>query len=354
MKLMKSLKYVGIVLFFMALASCSDAGKETNKETTKGTDTKKVYPVRIQKIRKQNIERTLEYTANLVAFEEINYAPASPGRIHKINVEVGDRVKKGQLLVEIDKTQLTQALTQLSSAQSSFERIDTLYKLGSISEQQYEQAETQYELARSNVNFLKENTTLLSPINGIVTGKYFENGEFYSGTPNTAAGKAAVISLMQINPLKAVVSISEMYFPDIKKGMKASVSADVYPDEIFEGSIYKVYPTIDKYTRTFQTEILIGNNSEQLRPGMFARIEIRLGEAKALVVPAISILKQEGTNNRYVFINENGVAKQVDVKLGKRFDDKVELISKDIQEGMELIVNGQANLIDGSKVKVVK
>ncbi len=349
---MKSTLYIKLILMALVIASCSTKAKE-EKDDQSTTTQDKVYPVRVEKIERKKIEKTLDYTANLVAFKEINFAPASPGRIEKINVEVGSHVTVGQVLVETDRTQLNQALTQLANVKSNFERVDTLYQLGSISEQQYDQAKTQYDVLNTNVKFLSENTTLKSPINGIVTGKYFENGEMYSGAPNTAAGKAAVITLMQINPLKAIVNVSESYFPLVKEGMTASVAADVYPDETFNGKISRIYPTISQATRTFQVEIIIENPQEKLRPGMFTRIELNINEANEIVVPAISILKQEGTNNRYIFVMENGAAKQINVVPGKRHDEYLELESGNVTEGMDLIVEGQANLLDGSKVKVV-
>ncbi len=209
---MKSIKYIGLALFFLSIIFSCNTDKTENEEP-KNESVTKTFPVKTQIIKEQSISITLEYSANLVAFREIHFATASPGRIDKINVEVGARVSKNQVLVEMDRTQLNQALTQYLNAKSNFMRIDTLYQLGSISEQQYDQAKTQYELAESSIKFLKENTTLISPIDGIVTGKYFEDGEIYSGAPNTIAGKAAILSLMQIKPVKAVVSISQSFFP---------------------------------------------------------------------------------------------------------------------------------------------
>ena len=340
------------VLFLVLVLIFTGCNQPAKTEQTTTTNAEEAVPVRVQLIEKQKVTRTLDYTANLIAFKEIYSAPASPGRISEINVEVGSRVSKGQVLVEMDKTQLLQARTQLANARYNYRSIDTLYQLGSISEQQYEQAKTQYEVAKSNVEFLEDNTTLESPINGIVTGKYYENGEMYSGAPNTPAGKAAVVSLMQINPLKAVVNVSQAYFPQIKEGMEAEITTDIYPDNIFDGNIYKVYPTIDKSTRTFQIEVLVKNNKELLRPGMFAKIEIELQEDEALLVPAISVLKQEGTNNRYIFLNKNGSAKKVAVQIGKRYDEKIEIIASGVQEGDQLVVEGQANLMDGTKMNV--
>ncbi|SMO41222.1 RND family efflux transporter, MFP subunit [Saccharicrinis carchari] len=343
--------YLGLgILLSVILVACGESKSTDNK----AAEDENAIPVSVQSVQKENIIRTLDYTATLNAFTEIHAAPASPGRISKINVEVGSRIKKGQVLVQMDRTQLTQARSQLENARYNFEQIDTLFSLQSISEQQYEQAKTQYEVAKANVDFLKENTTLLSPINGIVTAKYYEDGEIYSGAPNTEVGKAAILTLMQINPLKAMVNISQSHFPELKKGMVAKVHTDIYPEQVFDGSVYKIYPTINAATRTFPTEVLVKNNNEILRPGMFSTIKIELHPEDILVVPAIAVLKQEGTSKRFIFVNQNGTAKQIQVKLGKRINDKIEVIADEIKEGMEIIVEGQANLLNGSKLKIVK
>jgi len=349
---MKSVFSIGLIISTtLLLTSCS---KKNNSDTTTSDNSpEKIFPVKVQKVIKKTVPQTLEYTADLSAFKEIHYAPASPGRIHTIHVEVNDRVKKGQLLLEMDKTQYIQSLSQLENAEYNFKSIDTLYQLGSISEQQYQQVKTQYELAQANYTFLKNNTSLVSPIDGIVTGKYFENGELFLSAPNTSAGKAAVISLMQIKALKAIVSISQSHFPFIKEGMQVNIKTDIYPDKTFKGTVYKIYPTIDASTRTFKTEILVDNQQEILRPGMFAQFELILKNIQAIVIPSIAILKEDGTNKRFIYINNNGVAKQIEVKIGKRFDDMVELLTNDLKEDDELIIEGQINLMNGSKIKIL-
>ncbi|HZK07868.1 MAG TPA: efflux RND transporter periplasmic adaptor subunit [Bacteroidales bacterium] len=323
--------------------SSDDATVESERE----------FPVTVEPVGIQTIDRTIEYSADLKPFEEVHYAPAAPGRINKIYVEIGSYVTKGQKLAEMDQTQLVQARTQLANAKFNFSRIDTLYSLGSISEQQYEQAKTQYELATSNVGYLSENTSLVSPINGIVTAKYYEDGELYSGAPNTPAGKSAIVSLMQIKPLKAFVNVSQSFFPQIRTDQQVVITTDIYPEKEFKGKVYRIHPTIDAATRTFRVEILVENDAQILRPGMFANIEIKLQKVEALMVPAISILKQEGTNNRFIFLAENGTARQIRVEIGKRIDDMIELQANGVQPGAQLIVQGQANLLNGSKIKVV-
>ncbi len=346
---MKTLQYIGwtviIALFF---AACQPKEENQSKQEKK----EEARPVKTMTLKKVDIERTIDYPATLSAFEEVYFAPSQPGRIHKIYVEVGDRVKKGQLLVKMDQTQLTQALLQVENARTHFYRMDTLKRLNSISDQQYDQAKTQYEVAVSNLEFLQENTKLKAPFNGVVTDKYYKDGEMYSGAPNTQVGKAAIVTLMQLSPLKAEVSITEKYFPDINEGMEVTLESDIYPGEIFKGRVYRVYPTINPATRTFKTEVKINNRDKILRPGMFTKVHIKLKDDVALMVPAISVVKQEGTNNRYIFVNKNNRAHRIDVKIGSRHNDKVELVSDELQEGMELIIAGQANLMEGDLISV--
>jgi len=345
--------------FLVVMAGCSMQDKNrpvsdiTNPGTSAGTDQQIVENVKTIRIEKQKIARTIEYSSTIIASEEVHLAPSSPGKIEKIFVEIGDRVKKGEILVQMDRTQLHQALVNLKNTETDFMRLDTLNKVGSISKQQYDQMKARYEIAKSNVEFLQENTILLAPFNGVISGKYYEDGELYSGAPNTSAGKAAILSIVQIDPLKVIVHISENYFPFVKEGMNANVTSDLYPDKNIPGKVLRVYPTIDPSTRSFTCEIIINNKNELLRPGMFCRVLLNLGEELALVVPAVAILKMQGTDERYLFLEVDGRARRVTVTLGKRFDDKIEVISDEIREGSNLIVSGQARLVDGVKVNVL-
>ncbi len=343
----------------LILAGCSSGDDGSGRETGSGNNSTdqglsgREQIVETMVLEKQMISRTIEYTSSLVPFEEIHLVPASPGRIERIFVEIGDHVKKGDLLVQMDRTQLRQAEIQLQNLENDFRRLDTLNKVGSISKQNYDQIKAQYDIARSNVEFLQENTVLHAPFDGVISGKYYENGEFYSGAPNTQAGKAAIVSIVQINPMKVEVSVSEKYFPMIRMGMEALVTCDIYPGKTFPGKVVMIHPTVDPATRSFTIEIRIDNNRELLRPGMFSRVTMKLGEEMALVVPSVAVMKLQGSNERYLFVEEDGIAHRITVEIGKRFDDKIEIISDELSVGSKLIVTGQAKLIDGDRVRVV-
>lgn len=346
------LLFVSLLMAAVAI-SCSKPVPTENTAAPVADTT--IYPVKTLALEMKKINQHIEYTANLIPNEEINFAPAAPGRIEQMLVEVGSRVSKGDVIAIMDKTQLQQASEQYQNAKSTFQRMDTLRKLNSVSEQAYEGAKTQYEVSKASYDFTKKNTTLVSPINGIVTGKYFESGELYSGAPNTSAGKAAVVTLMQINPLKVVVNLSEQYFPVVRKGMKATVSVDIIRDKSFTGEVSRVYPTITADSRTVPVEILIRNEKEILRPGMFARVSLNLGEVEALLLPAVAVVRQEGTNDRYVYVaGENNTARKIRVKVGERYDDQLEVSSDSLSVGAMVIVAGQERLLNGSKISVVQ
>jgi RND family efflux transporter MFP subunit len=332
------------------LASCSQGGQQ--EETLAAGDEQPKEPVEIVKLQPQIVARSVDYPATLEAYEEVHLVPAQPGRIENIFVDVSDRVTKGTPLVQMDKTQLHQAEVQLQNLKADFNRLDTLKQYGSVAQQQYDQVKTQYEVARSNVEFLKENTQLMAPFNGVISGRYFEPGEMYSGTPTTPTGKAAVLSIVQIDRLKAIVPVSEKHFPQIEKGMETKIKVDIYPEKDFTGRIERIHPTIDPTNRTFNVELVINNREGLLRPGMFARTTFELDKEEALLLPSMAVLKMQGSNNRYLFMEKNGTAHRISVTIGDRFDDNIEVISDELQMGDNIIISGQARLLDGVPVEV--
>ena len=350
------MKYLNLTMIAFALMiglmACQQKSSEAEASPEDSTAVEKSFLVRVSAIEPSKVDKTIEYTANLLPYKEVYYAPAAPGRIDHIFVELGSRVQQGQVLLEMDQTQLHLAVTQLNSAMDAYERVAKLNETGSISEQHFEQAKTQVELARTNVDYLKKNASFTAPISGIVTGKYFENGEMYSGAPNTQAGKAAVVTIQQINPLKAIVNISQTFYPQVKKGMGAMFTSDIYPGMTFPGKVNKIYPYIDPATRTFKTEFIINNPSELLKPGMSANMELILEKTEGILLPAIAVLRQSGTNNRYIFVNDQGTARRVEVEVVKRHNGQIEVTSGEPLAGQELVVEGQAKLLNGSRIEI--
>jgi membrane fusion protein (multidrug efflux system) len=254
----------------------------------------------------------------------------------------------------MDRTQLYQLKLQLSSLEKDLTRLDTLLRTGSAKQQAYDQMKTQYDVLKTNVEFMEDNTLLRAPFSGVITGKYFENGEMYSGTPTTQSGRSAIVTLMQVNPLKINVAVSEQYYPLVKRGMKANIAADVYDNELFTGRVFRISPTINSVSRSFLAELELPNRNNLLKPGMFVRVSMNLGEVETFVVPANTVLIQEGTNIRFVFVKKGNIAERIEINLGKRFDDQLEIISDNLKEGDLLVTEGQARLINGDKIEITK
>ncbi len=348
------MKKTGIIvsIFTLVLLGLSSCTEKSNANTEH--ETLRREPVRVSILGEEEITRTVEYTATMEAFNTVHMAPTSPGRVEEIYVEMGDKVKKDQVLVRMNDAQLNQAIIQLNNLEADYYRLDTLKQYGSIAQQQYDQLKAQYEVAKENVDFLSKNTTLKAPFNGIVSHKYFEAGEMYSGSPNSTAGKAAVLSVIETNRLKAIVNVSEQFMRNIKNGMEVSVRFDVYPGEIFSGKVFRISPIINNQSRSFEIEISVNNTHGKLRPGMFGRVTIDMESTNALVLPSHAVLKMQGSNVRYLFTEDNGTAKRIEVTPGQRFNDKIEIISKELKVGDHIITEGQSRLIDGDLVDVIQ
>lgn len=319
-------------------------GLNKTKETV--AEEVRVVQVKTQVLKKQTISRVIDLSTTLQGYETMNVAPSMSGKIEHIYVEIGSKVSKGQMLVRMDQNQYN--TTKLAYANLGIEmaRMEALKESGSISQQTYDRTKLSYEQTKVNLDFLERNTFVKAQFDGVISAKNYEDGELYGGLP--------ILVLTQITTLKALVSIPETYFPNVKSGMSVKLYSDIYPDNVFPASVEIIYPTIDPSTHTFQVKLRIPNSRRLLRPGMYVRTNMELGETTALMVPYQAVLKLVGSNERYVFINKGGVAKRVTVDLGQRFDDMVELVSPELAEGDELVTLGQAKLVDGSKLNVVK
>ncbi len=236
---MKTTLIIGLAAGLLTLASCSSKNNEQaqNKE--------EVPTVKTMTVEKKTIERKLTYSATIMALEENHLAPATAGRVDKILVDVGDVVSRGQVVVMLDRTNYNQAKIQYEKLTLDFMRMDSLLKAGGVSKQQYEQLKMQLDVAKNNLDFLDENTTLRSPINGVVTGKYLNDGEMFAMSPAPGIGKPAIVSIMNLSSVKLLVAVPESYLPNLRKGMDCSVYAEIYPDKKFTGKIQKIYPIVD-------------------------------------------------------------------------------------------------------------
>ena len=343
---MKKSFQLAAVLVAAMLGACS-GGEEKKAETTAAETVIEKPTVKLATVTSRDVEQIGEFTATVEAEAKNNIAPTSPGRISKIFVEVGDQVRKGQKLVQMDAASLTQLKLQLDNQETEFKRVDELYKVGGASKAEWDAAKTNLDVRRSSYENLLENTQLVSPLNGVVTARNFDNGDLYTST------QMPVLVVEQIAPVKLMVNVSEPNFPKVTKGMAVKVKLDVYEGEEFEGKVSLVYPTIDAATHTFPVEITLANANQRVRPGMFARVTMNFGSKNHVVVPDMAIVKRAGSGDRYVYVYNNGKVSYDKVELGRRMGTEYELISG-VDNNSQVVIAGQTRLADGVEVEVIQ
>lgn len=340
----KIFKAIAILSLPLIIASCGQKKAETQSTET---EVERVEIVKTTKLEKSEIARTIELPTTLEGYKSVNISPSLTGKIEHIYVEVGTHVKQGDMLVRMDQNQYKTTKLTFENLKVEYDRVKILHETGSISDQTYDQTKLSYDQTKESLDFLNQNTFVKAPFVGVISSKNYEDGELFGST-------SPIVTLTQIHVLKALINIPESYYPYVKEGMPLEISSDIYPDKTFPTTIEIVYPTIDATSHTFSVKLKIPNSNEVLRPGMYVHTVLDLNNSEAIIAPYQAVLKLTGSNERYVFLNKNGKAKRVAVKLGQRFDEKIEIISSGIKEGDELVTSGQSKLVDGVKLDVKK
>ncbi|MBQ2783616.1 MAG: efflux RND transporter periplasmic adaptor subunit [Alistipes sp.] len=335
-------KSLTMLIAAFALMGCASNSTE-NKQTTAPVEEPAVI-VKTATAELQSVNVTETYTSEIKPYKENDITPAVAGlHISKIKVDVGDHVRKGQVLVVMDQTTLKQQELNLATAEDSYNRMKPVHEAGGVSDQQMIQLENQLNLQREVVENLRKNSTILSPITGIVTARNFESGDLFAQTP--------ILHIMQINKLKVMANVSEQYYTSVKVGQPVSIEVDIFPGEVFEGKVSRINPALDAATRTFGVEITIPNGKERLRPGMYARATFSMGERENVMIPDQALQKQTGSSERYVYVIKDGVAEYRFVKDGRRVGDKIEIL-EGLTAGEQVATTSFTRLISGKKVEV--
>lgn len=340
---MKYIKTLSLSALALLAVSCGNK----SEEKAEATQAQEKVQVKIAKVTSADIPQTETYTATVESDVKNNIAPNASYRIEKIYVEVGDQVRKGQVLVQLDASSMQQMKLQLENQKVEFGRTEQLYQVGGASKAEYDNAKMQLDVISTQYKQLVENTQLLSPISGVVTARNYDNGDLYS------SGAGPVLTIEQTNPVKVMVNISEEYYKKVYKGMTVDIALDAYKGETFSGKVTVVYPTVDVATHTFPVEVTISNPAQKVRPGMFARATVNFGSLNHVLVPDEALVKQIGAGDRYVYVYKDGKVSYNKVELGQHIGTNYEIISG-VNPGDEVVIAGQARLANGKEVEVVK
>ena len=315
------------------------------KSTTEVAAEESATAIKVCTAESMEVDITETYTSEILPFKQNDITPAAQGlHIDQIKVDVGDRVHEGQVLVTLDQTTLKQQELNLATTQDNYDRMIPVHEAGGISDQQLTQIKNTLDLQKEVVENLRKNSTIKSPISGVVTARNFENGDLFASMP--------ILHIMQINKLKVMANVSEQYFTKVKVGDKVDINVDIFPGETFEGKVSRINPALDAATRTFGVEITIPNANERLRPGMYARATFNMGRNRGVMVDDVAVQKQAGSSERYVYVIKDGKAEFRFVRDGRHVGNKVNIL-EGLEPGEVVATTSFIRLSDGKKVEII-
>jgi RND family efflux transporter MFP subunit len=253
--------------------------------------------------------------------------------------------------------QLRQVKTNLDQLEVEYKRMETLKNRGSVTSQQYEQVSTQFQALKVQYEQLKGSVELRAPFSGPIIGKYINEGERYLSAPGYD-GTIGVLSIAQLGRMKIEVMVPEQDFVHLRVGQPANVKIDAYPNQVFEGKIFTINPSLNRISRTSRVIIEMGNDKRLLKPGMFARVEIvTTGLKDVLAVPSTAVVKRDGET--YVFTVENHDApfdttpKLVKVRTGLITNDYTQILDG-LGEGAVVLTDNNVSLLEKTGIRVTE
>lgn len=330
----------------VALALCSCGGKKAQKGAT-AVKEEQLPAVKVVDAKSEIVPIDEKYSVTLQAYAINNIAPQSGGRILSIKAEVGDFVQKGQVLAQMDKAQLEQAELQLNNLKSEYTRAKALYEKGGVSKSDFETIELQYKVANTTYENLLTNTILKSPLNGVVSARNYDEGDMYTMS-------APLYVVQQINPVKALVAVSEKNYSLLKKGIEVEFAPEALNGKTYVGKVTRIHPTVDAATHTIVAEVTIDNPKFELRPGMYSSARVIFSKGNAIVVPDTAVLKQQGSGVRTVYVlKADGTVELRIVEVGRHIGSEYVILSG-VQAGEKVVVSGQSLLRSGIKVEVIE
>ena len=340
------MKYTKLSIITLAVAALLTAcgSKETpaGQQPVQGAVAPYVSVITAQA---EDVDITNTFTSNIEPFATNNIVSQTAGRIVSIRAEVGQQVRKGQLLATMDDVNLAKTRMQYVNDSTELARLTELYNIGAVAQADYDMARLALNITQKTYYNLAENTYLRSPINGVVTARNYDKGDMY----NMAQ---PIFVVQQIQPLKMLINVSESLFTQVNPGMEFNIEVESYPGETFKGKVNLIYPTINASTHTFPVEIVCQNDDMRLRPGMFARVTACFGTNHHVVIPDLAVVKQMGSGEHFVYVLQpDNTVKYTLVELGIRMGNRYEIVSG-INEGDLIVTEGQARLKDGVSVTV--
>ncbi len=310
------------------------------------------YSVSVVTATKQSLDERISVVGTINAFNDVTVVSETQGRVVKVNVEVGDFVKAGTVLVEID-SELKDAAFKVAQvsyekARKDLARYEALFKEHSIPDAQIEQARWTYQTAEAQFVVARRqlsDTRITTPITGVVTARFVNVGMMTMGAPQATQ----IANVVDLSRLKAKVNIAEHDVFTLHAGDHVEITSDVYPGVTFAGTVFSVSSKSDD-AHTYPVEVVVRDPHQQLKAGMFAQVTFRpKPSGPLLLVPRQAIVGS--MQNPKLFIVKNNIAVLHPVIVAKEVGTSV-AIASGLNEGDCVVVDGQNNLSDNVTVVV--
>ncbi|ENU82270.1 hypothetical protein F884_01812 [Acinetobacter sp. CIP 102143] len=355
-----------LVAFLLWKSGSSNKTAATEKpDNAETTEQKAALTVTVVQPEKQNWKQTFTANGNIAAWQEVVIGSELSGqRLTRVNVNVGDEVKRGQVLAEINsdtiradlaaaKASYAEAQAVLADAVTNNKRIQQLRNTGAISAQELTQYQTSQATAQARLDASRAQiesnqlrlaqTQVISPDNGVISARTATVGSL-------AQTGQELFRLIRDHRLewRAEVTTSDLY--KLKQGMNARIFSPDPAQPAITGKVRIIAPVIDPQTRYGLVYVDLPA-TQAFRMGMFVKGEFDLGEKPALTIPQTALLLRDGF--AYVFIvGKNNRVAQQKVTVGRRLADRVEIL--DLPANVKLVASGTGFLTDGDLVTVAK
>jgi membrane fusion protein (multidrug efflux system) len=354
--------YASLFLILLAFGLVGCAGEEEqNQESTE----KQATPVSMATVETRTLEETIQAVGSLRADRTVQVSPEIAGRVESVEFEEGDTVNKGDTLAQLDDDKLRQqyesarhfleeARASLRNARRTLERNKRLREQDAISDQQFDDSQEAFESAQARMRRLEaqvaearenlEDAAIRAPFDGSIGSREVDAGNYVQpGTPLT--------TLYKLDPLEVRFTVAERFAGRVRKKQSVNIHVTAYSDTSFTGEVHFVSPSVREQTRDLLIKARLPNESYQLKPGMFGRVQLITETlTDRPVVPAESLV---ATQDGYiVFGVENGTARRTPVEIGLRQPGWVE-IREGVSPGDSIISSGHLSVSDGSQVRPI-
>jgi membrane fusion protein (multidrug efflux system) len=339
---------VPLILWLAAGAGCGGRAEQKAEAAAKAAE--KPITVSVAEAVLAQVDRRVDITGTLAAWEEGTVSIEADGRLVHVAVDLGDRVARGQTLARIAPEEYewrrAQAEAEHIAAESDLRRVQELFAKKLAPQQQIDEGKRRLDTSRAALDLARKklnDCVLRAPFDGAIARRMINNGEYVrTGSP--------AFQVVRLNPLKFRGDVPERYTADVKKGDQLLAYVESDTGEPLKGTIVRIGPAVDLGNRSFPIEAEFPNKGGAVKPGTFARVSILTTTlSDAIVVPETALTSFAG--NPRVYVVDGARVKERVVEPGEKTKDRV-VIRKGLSAGEKVVVTGVELLQDGKAVTI--